>query len=326
MSFHLKMTDRRRNIMADQNNLFGDMDAVPEVPRTPKILTAADLGLDVEDILDEEILPSSQQQSRPRQPIVEIESNSYADMDLDSIDHKSIKLDDMSTSSAAAKQAIKSQLRMDEMAMEINAPPKIEDLSNEFKPSYKPKVDVAKPKKSESEMEKERIARELSKVPETINRKESLKLYNQLMDEKRVEKVKKGLLVAVGATVLGVADAYVIYRFLFRDFQYTDVYALCLAIISVFIVVKAKPAKVIANIFFAINTVVLIGPGLIKTMIDSQKISFDQMFFIWLIAIFLSGAVTVILSTSDLLDAYYEVRFDGKKVVYGNQREYTEKK
>lgn len=299
-------------------------------PVRPKILTAADLGLEEEPQVQETIEQMHGRQDRDEtagKVHADVEKNDYADRSLDSIDQSSIKLDDMGGNGQelVAKKALHNQLRLDEMALSVETPPIIQDLSDEIKPSHAPKVQTAQPKKSEEQMIKERIARDLSMVPENINRKESLKLYNKLMDEQKLEKVKKGFLIAFLTMILGVADAVVILLYLFPNFEYKDMYAVVVAVCSIFIIIKSKPAKVIAALMFAINTIILIGPGFILSMIQSTRIQFDQLFFTWLIGIALSCAVTFILATSDTLDVYYEVRFDGKKVVRGNQREYKNK-
>lgn len=297
-------------------------------PVRPKILTAEDLGLNLDDVAPPETIESMHGRQTKYETAnnvhAEVEKYDYEDRSLDSIDQSSIKLDDMGGNGQelVAKKALQNQLRLDEMAMSVEKPPVIQDLSDEVKPSHSPRVQVAQPKKSEEQLQKERIARDLSMVPETINRKESLKLYNKLMDEQKVEKVKKGFLVAFLTMVLGVADAVVILLYLFPNFEYKDVYAVAIALFSLLIIVKAKPAKIASAIVFAINTIVMIGPGFILSMIQSNRVQFDQLFFTWIIGIALSIAVTFILATSDTLDVYYEVRFDGKKVVRGDQREY----
>jgi hypothetical protein len=235
---------------------------------------------------------------------------------LEEISVSSIMLDSIDTSELikndkqAAEKAISNQLKKDELYFDIGEKPIIDDLSNVYKPTYdKTKSLSDRPvlEKSEKDLIKERVQRELSSKPENFDQKKSLQMYNKLMEEQKIRLAKKGFLMVLLLIVMGLGSAAVTYFLLnWKEQIYFMYLALGAAFFSIILLIKAKPAKILATLFFAVYTIILIGPGLIKFAIDTElnsKSYFTIGYFV--AAILLSGFVCFQLVTSETVEAYY---------------------
>jgi|GEM_PF-3709759 len=235
-----------------------------------------------------------------------LEEISVSSIILDSIDTSELIRNDKQ----AAEKVISNQLKKDELFFDIGEKPIVDELSSEFKPTYdrtKSLADRPVLEKSEKDLIKERVQRELNSKPENFDQKKSLQMYNKLMEEQKIRLAKKGFLMVLLLIVMGLGSAAVTYFLLDWREQVYFMYLACgSALFSIVLIIKAKPTKILATLFFTLYTVALIGPGLIKFAIDTElnsKSYFTIGYFV--AAILLSGFICFQLVTSETVEAYY---------------------
>lgn len=247
---------------------------------------------------------------------------------LEEISVSSIILDSMDTSELikndrqAAEKSISNQIKKDDLMFGMAEKPKLDDLSGDYKPTYdstKSLADSSNLKKSEKDLIKERMQRELGSKPENFDSKKSLQMYNKLMDEQKVRMAKKGFLMVLLLIILGLGSAAVTYFMLdWKQQTYFMYLAIGAAFFALILIIKAKPAKVLATLYFAVFTIVLIGPGLVKFAIDTELNSESYLTIIYFVgAILMSGFICFQLVTSETVEAYYTTALliEKKKII-----------
>lgn len=276
--------------------------------------------------------PEEKPAPAPKEPeyIVDDEDYDY-DGKLEDMDTSGIILEDMDqgkkrssrvsyirTGEQDAAKTIKNQVMMDDMSLEMkNNKPILEDLSDEYNPQTNAKKrmsdedDFVLTKKlddSEKLAIKNHLNEEINSRPKRFNQRASNAMYAKLMEEKRIKKAKKGLLMTIGVMLLTLACAAITY---IGIMPLNDLY-LYLAggslVFSLLLMVKSKKVKVLSTLYFAINTIVLAGPGLtmyILTQNEHPDPEFNLRVVFFSAAIILSVAAIAILCKSDTIEAYY---------------------
>ena len=92
--------------------------------------------------------------------------------------------------------------------------------------------------------------------------------------------------------------------------------------------IKLKPCKVLSSIYFAANTVILIGPGFIKFALDTNQAPefYIQTLIFYVLAILISAYVCITLCTNENVEAYYTTQLlsDKKKVIDDRKSKYRQ--
>lgn len=250
--------------------------------------------------------------SSPADSIHNDSQHTLDDIPLDNITLDNITMTDMSNSNTSGAKSIAHQMKLDDISLDMQESPVLEDLSTQVKATYdKSKADAMyRPvvEKSEKELIKERLAREMSNVPDNIDRKESLALYNKLLEEQHEKEAKKGFGSTVFVVFLGLACAAITYFLL--DWQSNPVFkymSYATILFSIVLLIKAKFFKIISTLFFGANTLVLIIPGIINFAINTELK--DTSFFLqmaYLVAATILSVIACIqLSTSSKIEAYF---------------------
>ena len=253
------------------------------------------------------------------------DDDSAYDSDLDHIDKSAIVLDDMDNSfKKKGSRAVKQQILMDEMSMDLEEMPVIEDLSNEYT-DIKQKIKNddfstkdGKLEERERQAIKDHLKEEINKRPENFNKHASNAMAVHLQLEKNIKRAKKGFLYTVGVMFITLACAAVTYigvgtstlenAELFKYLSFGTV------AFSLLLMIKSKHLKTLSAIYFILNTVVLAGPGLIMYVLNQQgDPDFNKQVIFFLIPAVLSGIAVFILCTNDTIDAYYTTDSNGKK-------------
>ncbi len=246
----------------------------------------------------------------------------------------SIMLDDLGSEEEMTAKQIKSDLLGDDDFMDNDdIAPEIEDLSKDIKPTYdktKSLADQPKLQKSEKELLKEQLQREINSTPAPVDKKESLQMYNKLMEEKKLKSAKKGFGLTVMVMILGFVDAALIYFIssLNPENDYISMqYAVILFAASFLLMIRAKFIRNLEILLFTLNTIVLIGPGLIKqaVAVETHGMNFNTTMLLYGIAIIISGFCCFQLVTNNSIETYFTTNFSGKKVYDENKTRYNQR-
>lgn len=232
-------------------------------------------------------------------------------------------------------RSLANQMQLDSLAMEMEGQPVLAEMSTEYAPSQKKSEDLytkATLDKDEKQIIKERLEKEIGKRPEGYNKKSSLQMYHDLMNEQKVKKAKKGFFVVLLLVALGLITAAITYfKLRWNDSDLFMYLPFATAFFSLILFFKAKACKIFSSAYFAINTALLLGPGFIKFCIDNApkdgvtKENLIVMLF-FAAAIILSAIVCAQLTTNEKVEAYYSTHLltEEKKVFDERKSKYKQ--
>jgi hypothetical protein len=263
----------------------------------------------------------------------EEQSKKNAYHDLDDVKVSADMISDMGYSDKKnTANNIRQQMELDDLAMEMNGEPQIEEMSTIYNATQK-RADVLTSKdtldKEEKQLIKERLEKEIGKRPEGYSKRTSLEMYHNLMNEQKIKKAKKGFFVVVMLIALGIITAVVTYfKLNWNESQLFTYISFGAAAFSLLLLVKVKFFKNLACVYFAINTVLLIGPGFVKFALDtsSKPDTYIETLIFFIAAIAMSAIICIQLCTSASVDAYYTTQLIGgkKKVVDARKSKYRQ--
>lgn len=258
---------------------------------------------------------------------------------LENISLESITLSDMDYDAKKVQsRSLGQQMQLDEIALNMGNRPVLEEMSDEYVPTEKNTVDLASKEsldKDEKQLIRERLEQEIGKRPEGYNKKTSLEMYHNLMREQKIKKAKKGFFKVLLLIALGLITAVITYfKLNWNDaVQAFDesgklggilVYLpIATAFFSLILFFKVKSVKVISAVYFAANTVILIGPGFIKFALDTnqQPGTYVATLFFYILAILMSAYICIQLCTSEIVEAYYTTHLlSEKKKVFDDRK------
>lgn len=262
-----------------------------------------------------------------------------AEHNLDSIKASSVVLSDMDYDAEKNKsKALLKQMQMDDLAVSMGKNPLTKDMSEEYAPENKKNSDLAAKDfldDNEKRILRERLEREVGRRSEDASKKKSLELYHNLMNEQKVKKAKKGFFIVLLLVAFGIICAVISYFKLnwgeqaqaFDESGKIGQYLLYLPIatgfFSLFMLIKLKFCKVLSSIYFAANTVILIGPGFIKFALDTNQEPefYIQTLIFYVLAILISAFVCIQLCTNESVEAYYTTHLlSEKKKVFDDRK------
>ncbi|MBQ8826678.1 MAG: hypothetical protein IJ007_06260 [Oscillospiraceae bacterium] len=262
------------------------------------------------------------------------------DKNLDGVDMSKTMLSDMNYDRRKDNsRSIRQQMEMDDIAMSMGNKPIIEDMSKEYAPTQKKAEDLALKDvldRDERQIIKNRLEQELGKNAHRSSKKSSLQMYHDLMNQQKVRKAKQGFFVVLLLMAFGIITAVISYFKLWTGNE--DLWSsipilmyipFATAFFALLLLVKAKFAKILSTLYFAVNTVVLIGPGFIKFCIDNSENGLSEHIFMviyFAAAILLSAIICIQLCTNDKVEAYYSTHLitDDKKVFDENKSKYKQ--
>lgn len=274
----------------------------------------------------------------------EAEQAKEAEHNLDSIKASSVILSDMDYDADKNKsKALHKQMQMDDLAMSMGKRPLVKEMSDEYAPEKKKNEDLAAKDvldEDEKRILRERLEREVGRRSEDAGKKKSLELYHNLMNEQKVKKAKKGFFMVLLLAALGIICAVISYFKLnwgeqaqaFDESgkigQYLIYLPLATGFFALLMLIKLKPCKVLSSIYFAANTVILIGPGFIKFALDTNQAPefYIQTLIFYVLAILISAYVCITLCTNENVEAYYTTQLlsDKKKVIDDRKSKYRQ--
>lgn len=206
---------------------------------------------------------------------------------------------------------IRRQMEMDDLAMEMGNKLQLEEMSTEYTPTQKRAEDLVSKEyldREEKHLIKERLEQEINKRPEGYSKKASLEMYNTLMREQRIKRAQKGFSVTVMLVVMGVATAVITYfKLNWNNSQFFMYLSCATAAFSLLLFIKVKPVKALSCVFFAVNTILLIGPGGVQFALETEynPYTYIETLIFFIIAIAFSAIICIQLCTNANIDTYY---------------------
>ena len=213
------------------------------------------------------------------------------------------------------------QMQMDDLAMEMDSKPVISEMSDEYMPTQKNAEDLAAKDtldRDEKQLIKDRLEQEIGKRPEDYNKRESVEMYRNLMHEQKVKKAKKGRANVIIFAVIGIAVAAVMRYVLnwtdvagsFSDLTVRELLTYlpaALVLFSLLMIIKSRTVKFISGIFFGLNTILLVWPGLINFVMDTNQNPSDYIITLvfYVISIIVCAYIAVKLFNDENINAYY---------------------
>lgn len=259
---------------------------------------------------------------------------------LEGVDMSKTLLSDMDYDSRkASSRNLRQQMEMDDIAMSMGNKPVLEDMSKEYAPTPKKAEDLAQKDvldRDEKQIIKQRLEQELGKNAHRTNKKTSLQMYHDLMNQQKVKKAKQGFFIVLMLIGMGIITAVISYfklwtgnEELWNSIPLLMYIPFATAFFSLLLFLKAKFARVLSAVYFAINTVILVGPGFVKFCIDNSATGLEDHVFMMLyfvVAILLSGFICVQLCTNEKVEAYYVTHLltEDKKVFDESKSKYRQ--
>ena len=246
-------------------------------------------------------------------------TKTYADLMDAENDSGRVRLSDMSAPKRNPAEGLKLQMMADDMAMSMGDRPTLKDMSDKYannKNSLDELIEKKMLDRNEKEALKNRLQEEIGSRPEGFNQRRSLEMYHQLMDEQDEKEAQKGFFLLLIMLMLGIGSAALEF---FLDMNpdgstsriYMDYIHLATIVFSIFMLFRSKFFKILSAIYFIVNTVALIGPGLMVYAIDpanqqgGESGEFIINITLFLLAIIFSAVVAFKLIKDKTIAAYY---------------------
>lgn len=242
----------------------------------------------------------------------ETPKDKFTDRGLEDVQVSADMLSDMGYSERKnTAENIRRQMEMDDLAMEMGDAPKLEEMSTEYAPTQKRAEDLvtkASLDREEKQLMKERLEKEINKRPEGYSKKASLEMYNTLMREQKIKRAQKGCVVTVMLVAMGIITAVITYfKLNWNDSQLFMYLSYATAAFSILLMIKAKPVKALSCVYFAVNTILLIGPGAVQFTLETgfKPNTYIETLVFYIVAIALSAIICIQLCTNANIDTFY---------------------
>ncbi len=243
---------------------------------------------------------------------ISVESIALDDMD--------VKLEEMRTDKSSIISSLKSQMMQDDLAMSVEGRPQLDEMSTEYGPSKQKKEDIMlknKLDRDEKELLKNQLKNQLQTKAEGYDKRKSAEMYKALMAEQHAREAKKGFVVLAITAVFGFITAAILYVLNSKVPEARGIIpslmplAAAALIFSLGMLVKTSFFKITSVLFFVLNTIALIGPGLVfYAMEPANQESENYLLGIILsvAAIALSAFTAVRLVTNKDIKNYYSYK------------------
>lgn len=245
-------------------------------------------------------------------------TKTYADL-MNEETGSRVRLSEMNAPKKNTAENLRLQMIADDLAMSAGNRPVLKEMSDRYA-GRKNDLDELIEKnvlgRNEKEALKNRLQEEIGSRPEGFNQRRSLEMYHQLMDEQDEKEAQKGFFLLLILLVLGVGVAALEF---FLDMNpegetsriYMDYIHFATLLFSVVMLFRAKFFKVLSALYFIVNTLALIVPGLMVYAIDpanqqgGESGEFIITLTMYLIAIIFSVVIFIRLIKDKTIAAYY---------------------
>ncbi len=256
-------------------------------------------------------------------PKISLEDN--PELNLDNVTPEDIGITDPSKAlapmrtakEAKAKNALE-KMKMDELAMNMEAPV-LDDLSDEYAAPEKRADDLLERDHLESDEKlvlKQRLHEDLGRRPENFNARASRNMYNKLMEEKKLKIAKKGMMLSFIPIVMQLIAAGLCYRTMnwgnYQWFEYVAIFGVASAVL---LLIKSKHTKMFSIIITAMTVLMYVGPGLVLYALDEKMQAADD-YIVHVVcaaaAALLNVGAILILTKNEPINIYYTTKFKKK--------------
>lgn len=243
---------------------------------------------------------------------ISVESIALDDMD--------VKLEEMRTDKSSIISSLKSQMMQDDLAMSVEGRPQLDEMSTEYGPSKQKKEDImmkGKLDRDEKELLKNQLKSQLQTKAEGFDKRKSAEMYKALMAEQHAREAKKGFVQLAITAVFGLIMAAILYVLNSKVPEARGIIpslmplAAAALVFSLGMLIKTSFFKITSVLFFILNTIALIGPGLVfYAMEPANQESENYLLGIILsvAAIALSALTAVRLVTNKDIKNYYSYK------------------
>lgn len=319
-----KKSEKENNL--DEITSDVDLSSLRSENSTSEAKNASEIDIEIEDVsYSEDDTNAEPEINEADIDYVYDDDGTYDYSSLEAISKESIVLDEMSvnvkveemrTEKSAAISYIKNQMMLDDLAMELDGShPRLDDMSSEHAPTKKNAEDIITAKETldrdEKELIKNRLKSEIESKPEGFNQKKSLEMYKKLMSEQRAKEAKSGFLCLLGLALFALICAALEY---FIDLNKSgtmpilDYIPIASLVFTLLMLARSNGAKVLSTLYFILNTIVLIGPGLIPYAVNTDNMENEDYLIrlvLFVAAIICSAVVCFKLATSKRINSYY---------------------
>lgn len=274
----------------------------------------------VEAAPETEYIPESER-SKPR---VSLEDD--LDIDLEGVTPEDIGIDDpskalapMHTAREAQARNVREKMKMEDLAMDLDTPPVLDDLSDEYAAPEKRAENLMERDHLESDEKqvlKQRLQEDLSRRPENFNARASRNMYNKLMEEKKLKIARKGMLISFIPIVMELTAAGICFFTMnWGTYQWLSYVAAFGAFGALLLLIKSKHTKMFSIIISAITVLAYAVPGLVLYAID-ETMQNERDYIVRIVmaaaAVLLNVGAILILTKNEAVNTYYTAKFRRK--------------
>lgn len=213
-----------------------------------------------------------------------------------------------SRSRRSASGSIKSMIMADDMAMEVGKA-KVGEMSSEYGKDGR-RINGAF-STNDKEALNAMMREDMAAKTEGISHEHSRAVHNRFVDEQLADDSRKGFMVLLIMTAVGISVAALTYFLkLNRDGtrQYLDYLPIATLLFSLFMLIKSKFCRAVSMVYFALNTLVIIGPGLVYFAGSAENQIMDDYILniiLYILTALCSLLICIQLSTGKSIKVYY---------------------
>lgn len=240
-------------------------------------------------------------------------------IDYDNIDEETLKqlqknMAPISTKKEAQARNRRELQKMDDLSSEVGSMPVLDDLSDEYRAPEKKADDLLSRdhlEADEKQILKQRLEEDLSRRPENFNARASKRMYNKLMEEKKLKIAKKGFGLVLLVMFMGLAAAGICYlKMNWPDHEWFEYVAYFGVAGSLMLLVKSNHIKLFSVIISAMTLIMYVGPGLFLYSLEMQGAPDYIVHILCGVAASVLNIVSIIMLTkNEAIKTYYTTEF-----------------
>lgn len=221
-------------------------------------------------------------------------------------------LSEMNSGKRNSSGSIKSMIMADDMAMEVGKA-KLREMTDKYGINGSLSSDlIDKDTNPQKQEDLNALMREDMAAKTTgISHEHSKNVHNRFVDEQLADDSRRGLMLLLIMTAVGISVAALTYFLkLNRDGTrpYFDYLPIATVLFSLFMLIKSKLCRVVSAIYFALYTLVIIGPGLIVFAMTPENQMMEEYILsiiLYVLTALCSLLICIQLSAGRNIKAYY---------------------
>ena len=262
----------------------------------------------------------------PEKPKPRVSLEDDLDVDLETVTPEDIGIDDpskalapMRTEREAQTRNVREKMKMNDLMMDMEGAPILDDLSDEYAAPEKRAEDLLERDHLESDEKqvlKQRLQEDLSRRPENYNARASRNMYNKLMEEKKLKIARKGMMISFIPILMElIAAGICFFTMNWGAYQWLSYVSVFGAFGALLLLIKSKHTKMFSIIISAVTVLAYAVPGLaLYALDDTMQTAPDYVLHITLAAAaaLLNIGSILILTKNEAVNTYYTAKFKRK--------------